>query len=241
MSPIPLVLIPGLMCDQRLWQPQIDYFAGSQTIIVADVSKQCSIADMAVSILSTVQKPFILAGLSMGGIVAFEVLRQAPEQVLGLALLDTNAKAEPEERKKLRFEQINAVHKGQLLDIIEQDLMPKYLAVKNQQDKAIKKIIIDMAISLGEQVFERQSHALMGRQDSMASLANISCPTEVLCGEDDALCPVETHTLIADRIPHANLTVVKECGHMSTLEDPHKVNSMLSRLIERVESDMSDA
>ena len=235
MTTYPLLFVPGLMCDHRLWQPQLEYFECERGVIVADVSQDSSIEAMASRALSAVAGDFILAGLSMGGIIAFEMIRQAPARIKGLALLDTNAMAESEARKKERRRQIAEARKGNLSQIVIEELKPNYLAPAHRQDKQLKEKILSMAEEQGINVFEQQSRALMGRRESVETLRKIECPTEVLCGQEDELCPVEYHQMMASHIRGAHLTVLPDCGHISSLEAPIVVNKMLKDLIERVE------
>ena len=237
MTTHPILFVPGLMCDHRLWQPQVECFECERTVAVADVSRDASIEAMASRALTAVAGDFILAGLSMGGIIAFEMVRQAPERIKGLALLDTNAMAESDARKKERTRQIAEARKGQLSRIVIEELKPNYLAPAHRQDRQLKEKILAMAQDQGIAVFEQQSRALMGRRESVETLSKIQCPTEVLCGQEDELCPVEYHQMMASHIPGAHLTVLPDCGHMSSLEAPIVVNKMLKDLIKRVEGE----
>lgn len=235
MTTYPLLFVPGLMCDHRLWQPQVEFFELERPVIVADVSKDASIEAMASRALSSVEGDFILIGLSMGGIIAFEMIRQAQTRIKGLALLDTNAMAESDARKKERKRQIAEAREGHLSRIVIEELKPNYLAPTHRQDKELKGKILAMAEDQGLAVFEQQSHALMARRESLDTLRKIDCPTEVLCGQEDELCPVEYHQMMASNIENAHLTVLPDCGHMSSLEAPIVVNKMLQGLIQRVE------
>jgi len=236
MTAYPLLFIPGMMCDDTLWSPQIDHFSSLRQTVVADLSRGDSIEEMAKNALNSVDGDFIAIGLSMGGIIAFEMWRQAPERIKGLALLDTNAMAESDARKQERHRQIIDAKQGHLMKLLVDEFKPRYLAPTHRQDKDLLEKIRLMAEGLGLPVFEQQSKALMNRCDSMQTLPTITCPTEVLCGEDDELCPVEYHQMMAVHIPDARLTVLPDCGHLSSLEAPAVVNRMISDLIQRVET-----
>lgn len=235
MQKYPLVLVPGLMCDRRLWTPQIEAFSDQRPVIVPDLSMCNSVVEMAQCALNLVDGDFVLAGLSMGGIVAFEMWRQSPERIKGLALLDTNAMKESEARKKERLRQIREVRAGDLVRILVEELKPNYLAAVHRADMNLLDTLRQMGEDQGPDVFERHCKALMVRPESLETLKSITCPTRVLCGQEDELCPVEYHQMMASLIPSSTLTVLPDCGHMSSLEAPAIVNSMLSDLIERAE------
>ncbi|MDH3747593.1 MAG: alpha/beta hydrolase [Gammaproteobacteria bacterium] len=223
-----ILLLPGMMCDERLWLHQIA--AIDVPIHVADTSRSDNFADMAAQALAAAPPEFAMAGLSMGGILAFEIWRQASERVTHLALLDTNPHPDAPSRKSMRYEQIEEAASGNLHKLAVESLKPLYLAEKNRGDEAILATILAMALKLGPEVFERQSLALLNRPDSAATLANISCPTSVICGREDAICPVRYHEFMAREISGANLVVIDDCGHLSTMEQPEVVTEELLRL-----------
>jgi len=224
-----------MMCNHLLWVSQVEEFGSSRDVVVGDLSHGESIEAIAAYILERAPTEFILAGISMGGIVAFEIWKLAPERVKGLALLDTNAKADSQERKKVRVRQIRDARQGLLERIIINELKPDYMAPIHRYDKELLATLMQMAVDLGVDVFERQSLALMNRSAQIDVLETITCPVEVLCGEEDFLCPVEFHQILAGLIPDAHLTVLQDCGHVSSMEAPIRVNNMLENLILRVE------
>ena len=223
-----VLLLPGMMCDERLWSHQIA--AISLPVYVADLSKSDNLGEMAEQVLAEAPPRFALAGLSMGGILAFEILRQAPERVTHVALLDTNPHPDSPNKKALRFEQIAIAASGKLEQLAVESLKPLYLAEKNRNNERILQTVLDMALKLGPDVFERQSLAVMNRPDSVPGLAGISCPSSVICGREDAICPVRFHELMASEIPDANLVVIDDCGHLSSMEAPTGVTEELLRL-----------
>jgi pimeloyl-ACP methyl ester carboxylesterase len=223
-----ILLLPGMMCDERLWSHQAA--AMSVPVTVADTSKADNIRDMAAQALAAAPSQFAMAGLSMGGILAFEIWRQAPERVTHLALLDTNPHPDKPGNKPLRLEQIATATSGKLEQLAIESLKPLYLAEKNRDDEILLRTILDMALKLGPEVFERQSLAVMNRPDSVPTLATISCPTSVMCGREDAICPVRFHEFMAQEIPGAELVVIDDCGHMSSMEQPEVVTEELLRL-----------
>lgn len=223
-----ILLLPGMMCDERLWSHQIAAF--DVPVSVADTSQSDNLADMAAQVLATAPPRFAMAGLSMGGILAFEMWRQASERITHLALLDTNPYPDAPDRKSVRFEQIAAAAAGKLEELAIESLKPLYLAEKNRNDNKMLKTILDMALELGPEVFERQSLAVMNRPDSAPMLANISCPTTVICGREDTICPVRFHEFMAQEIPDSNLVVINDCGHLSSMEQPEVVTEELLHL-----------
>ncbi|MDJ0938735.1 MAG: alpha/beta fold hydrolase [Woeseiaceae bacterium] len=224
-----LLLLPGMMCDERLWGPQAE--ALPQAITHADTTSADNFDDMARAVLAEAPERFALAGLSMGGILAFEIWRQAPERVTHMALLDTNPHAEKPERQATRLEQIHTALAGGLRELATESLKPLYLAESNRDDEELLDTILDMALDLGPEVFRRQSLALRDRVDSVPTLLTIHCPTLVLCGSEDRLCPPAYHELMAERIPDARLAIVADCGHLSTLEQPGRVTHELETLL----------
>ena len=224
-----ILLLPGMMCDARQWAHQEAQF--SVPVLHADCSKHDSLADMAASVLANAPERFALVGLSMGGILAFEIWRQAEDRITHLALLDTNPHAESPERQTLRLQQIKDAADGRLREMAIESLKPLYLAEAHRDDEAILNIILDMAMDLGPDVFRLQSLALRGRSDSVPTLASISCPTLVMCGDEDTLCPVTYHELMAEQIPNARLKVIDSCGHLSSLEQPEVVTRELQTLL----------
>lgn len=219
---IPLVLLPGLINDERLWQSQIESLADLAECSVGDVGLADSIPALAASVLSQAPAPrFALAGLSMGGYVALEIMRQAPERVVALALLDTSARADTAEGSAGRRKLIQ--QSASDFDSVIATLLPKMVHPDHLDKDDSGKFFTRMARAVGKDVFIRQQNAIMHRIDSRASLALIRCPTLVLCGREDALTPVAVHEEIADGIPNARLVIVERCGHLSPIDQPAAV------------------
>jgi len=223
-----ILLLPGMMCDERQWQPQLASF--EQAVFHADTTTTDNFRDMATMTLANAPDRFAIAGLSMGGILAFEIWRQAPERVTHMALLDTNPHAEVPERKALRPKQIETALAGGLRKLAIESLKPLYLATAHRDDEELLGTILDMALDLGPDVFRSQSFALRDRIDSVPTLETIDCPTLVMCGDEDTLCPVAYHELMAEMIPNARLRVISNCGHLSSLEQPAEVTAELQHL-----------
>lgn len=224
-----LLLLPGLLDDARLWRHQTENLPGT-TAVVADLTGSDSMALLAANALAQVPtERFALAGLSMGGYVALEIMRQGPGRVEGLALLDTSAKPDTPEASAAR---------RQLMELAETDfpevtrrLMPRLVHPDRLVDEALTTLIASMADDVGKDAFFRQQRAIIDRVDSRPYLGRIQCPTLVLCGRDDAIAPLEVHEEMAGGIPDAGLRVVEHCGHLSTLERPEAVTRAMAAWI----------
>lgn len=222
-----LVLIPGLLCTGALYTAQIAALGGDGArISVADHRGYHTMAGLASAIIKEAPDRFALAGLSMGGYVAFEIMRQAPERVARLALLDTSARADlPEQSENRRRLVALAVKKG--VGVAAREMFPKLVAPSRGGDEALKAAFLEMAEATGVASFASQQAAIMMRVDSRPTLAAIACPTLVLVGEEDELTPPEVAQEIADGITDSRLAVVPGSGHLSTLEAPDAVTAEL--------------
>ena len=181
---LPLVLLPGHMCDARMWAPQVAALSAGRTIHLPDLSGAQTMAALATRVVAEAPPRFALAGLSMGGIVAMEVLRQAPARVERLALLDTNPLAEPEAARALRCERMARMAEGGLDAVVMEEMKPLYLADGPRRTDLLD-LCLAMARALGPDAFRRQSLALMHRPDRTATLAGYPGPALVLMGEED--------------------------------------------------------
>jgi pimeloyl-ACP methyl ester carboxylesterase len=222
---VPFILLPGNMCDQRVWAGIPDALrTDGRTVHFADFSCQTSIAEMARDVLAGAPDGrFFLGGFSMGAIVALELARVAPERIAGLVLIALNASADLPERSAVRPAQQLRASAGQLAQVVKDELKPHYLSLGKRDDPAILRLTMRMALDLGPEVFVRQSEALRTRPDLRPVLSRIGVPTLLLCGAEDALCPPQWHQAWADMIgPGAALTVVEEAGHLLPLEQPEK-------------------
>lgn len=227
---IPLVLVPGFMCDARLFAPQIAVLANDRDVLpvvpVAD-----TLAGMADEVLAAAPRRFALGGLSMGGIVALEIIARAPERVARLALMDTTPLADAPANHSVRTRQIADVQAGHLDTVMRDELKPAYL-VESPAKPAILDLCLDMARGLGPEVFRTQSLALRDRPSHEATLARIDQPTLILCGRQDRLCPVARHQEMHAAIPHSHLEIIDDAGHLPTLEQPERTTAALARWLE---------
>jgi pimeloyl-ACP methyl ester carboxylesterase len=221
-----LLLVPGLMCTAALWAPQIAALADIARCTVGDHTRHKTMAGIARSILAAAPEHFALAGLSMGGYIAYEMLRQAPERVERLALLDTGYRADMPERTAARR---NLIAKAEREGVrrAQELLLPVLIHPSRLGARPLVDTVLQMAVDTGLAAFKRQEAALIGRPDNSPLLSSIGCPTLVLVGREDALTPVKQHREIADSIPGARLEIIADCGHLSTLERPHAVSRAL--------------
>jgi pimeloyl-ACP methyl ester carboxylesterase len=223
-----LVLVPGLLCSPALWGPQVRALSDIAEISVADHTRHASMEEIAEAILAAAPPRFALAGLSMGGYIAYEILRQAPDRVTQLALLDTGARADAPERRAGRLRLVALAEEEGAVKA-QQELLPLLIHTDRLRDKPLVDTVLQMAIDTGVAAFKRQQTAIMTRPDNRPFLSTIKCPTLVLVGGDDALTPPSLAQEIADGIPGARLEIIPDCGHLSSLEQPEAVNRALRR------------
>lgn len=226
-----LVLVPGLLCDQRLWQHQVENLSDLAEPVAADVTESYTIDGLAQAVLRAAPDRFFLAGLSLGGYVALRVVRAAPERVMRLALLDTSARADTPEQTAARLELIE-IARGGRFEEVPQRLLPSFVHPRRLDDAALTSTVVNMARAVGPQAFVRQERAIIKRPDARQYLASISCPSLVLCGREDALTPLYLSEELADGIPGANLLMIESCGHLSTIERPEEVTAGLREWLE---------
>jgi pimeloyl-ACP methyl ester carboxylesterase len=225
-DPLPIVLVPGLNCSARLYAEQIPALWQFGAVAVADHRRDDSMPAIARRVLADAPPRFALAGLSMGGYIALEIMRQAPDRVAKLALLDTGAGPEVPERTTQRKPMIELAQQGRFAEITDHQF-PLLVHRTRHGDAALKAIVRAMNEETGPEAYCRQQRAIIGRSDLRPELAAIACPTLVLVGDDDQLTPPALAREMAAGIPGARLVMVPECGHLSTLERPQAVNEAL--------------
>jgi pimeloyl-ACP methyl ester carboxylesterase len=225
-EPLPTLLLPGLGATARLYAPQIPALWQYGSVMLADHRRDDSIAAIARRVLDQAPPRFSLLGLSMGGYIAFELLRQAPERVARVALLDTTARPDTVEQSARRRELIELARAGRFGELADL-LYPILVHPDRLDDQQLRELVRGMAAETGAEAFIRQQTAIMARRDSRADLAAIRCPTWVLVGEADQLTPPERAQEIVAGIRSARLVVVPASGHLSTLEQPEYVNAAL--------------
>lgn len=225
-SRLPILLVPGLNCSSRLWWPQVPYLWRRGPVAMADHTGADTMAAIAARILEHAPPRFVLAGLSMGGYLSFEIWRQAPDRVAGLILLDTSARPDTPEQTEKRLRQIAIAERGQFEAIAEMQF-PLLVHPDRLGDAELRQTVTKMAEETGAAAFINQQRAIMGRADSRPTLASINVPTLVVVGEGDALTPPDVAQEIAHGIPGASLVVVPGSGHLTTLEKPKQVTDIL--------------
>jgi pimeloyl-ACP methyl ester carboxylesterase len=221
-----LVLLPGLLCDAALWHHQVETLADMAEIVVPDLTRDETVALMARRVIGQAPERFALAGLSMGGYVAFEILRQVPDRVERLALIDTSARADTADQTKHRQALIELSRQGPFRGVTRR-LLPQLIHPSRLDDVALAETIYAMAERSGPEAFSRQEQAIMLRPDSRHDLGLIHCPTVVVCGREDALTPLAVAREMAEKIPRAALVAVEDCGHLAPLERPRTVSAVL--------------
>jgi pimeloyl-ACP methyl ester carboxylesterase len=227
---LPICLVPGLLCSPRLYMGQLPELWRFGAVTIADHTRDDSLGAIVERLLAQLPPRFALIGLSMGGYVALEVMRRAPERVAKLALLDTSARPELAEQTAQRHAQIEMARSGRFAEVPDL-LFPKFVAAERRGDRGLHALVRTMADETGAAAFVRQQTAIMGRPDSRPTLPSIRCPTLVLVGERDELTPPERAAEIAAGVPNARLVAVPECGHLSTLERPDAVTRALVELL----------
>lgn len=224
-----LVLVPGLLCDALLWKAQIGSLGALARCWIADHTRSATMGEVAADVLRDAPfETFALAGLSMGGYVALEIVRQAAQRVSRLALLNTSARADTRAQSRRRKELIGLARGGHFL-AVSQALLPLVLHRARLGDRKLVAAVEKMAKNTGIEAFIRQEHAIMSRRESLALLPRIACPTLVLCGRQDSLTPLQAHQEMTRAIPGARLVVIEDCGHLSTLERPAQVGLALAQ------------
>ena len=223
---IPVLLIPGLADSPRLYEAQLPELWRFGPVTVADHTRDETMSALAARILAHAPPRFALAGLSMGGYAALEIMRQAPDRVLRLALLDTSARPDSAEASARRQQGIAAAERGEYAEVVEQS----WALVSHEHrrgDEVLKAKFTSMHLAVGAETYVRQQRAIISRADSRPTLRNIRCPTLVLVGDGDRLTPPELAHELADGIPGARLVTIQNCGHISALEQPEAVSAAL--------------
>ncbi len=220
-----LILIPGLLLDEVLWRHQADHLKDAVQVTVADVTRDDTIAAMAERVLADAPPRFALAGLSLGGYVAQEIMRQAPERVERLALVATNARADNEEQQKNRISFIKLAEIGKFKGVTPR-LLPSFVHPDRLNDPTVAGVVMDMAERVGQEAFVRQQRAIMARKDGRKDLEAIRIPTLILAGRQDLLCPPKVQEEMAARLTNARLVFIEDCGHLPPLERPHATTAV---------------
>jgi len=221
-----LLILPGLLEDPAAFEPLVNGLSDVSTTLVADLTRSNTIAGLAKDALR--QAPdgnFLLAGHSMGGYVALEVMRQAPQRVSALALLNTHARPDTAESTENRRRLMALADRD--FEGVSTSLLPKLMTREHLEDPVLTGIIGSMALAVGKDAFKRQEEAIIGRIDSRPHLKDIRCRTLVVAARHDQLMPVEILKELADGIPGARLAIVEDSGHMASIEQPERVVALV--------------
>lgn len=229
-----LVLLPGLLCDRALWAPQAKALSDVAECWIPQRLDDDAISAMAARVLRDAPfERFALAGLSMGGYVCMELMRQAPQRVKALALLDTRAPADSPEETQRRHDLIRLAQTARGFQPVTKRMLPLLIHPSRMEDEALIQIVRDMANRTGVDSFVRQQTAIIARRDSRADLPKFSIPSLVLCGRQDVLTSLAMHEEMAGLLADAELIVIEECGHLSTIERPEEVTSAMRSWLKR--------
>jgi pimeloyl-ACP methyl ester carboxylesterase len=228
----PIVLLPGMMCDARLFAHQVADLSKDHVVTVAPVTQGERMSEIASGLIPHLPSKFALAGLSMGGIVAMELLRKIPERITRIALMDTNPLSETPATAASYEPLIVGARAGRLDEVLAEFMRPEYLAPGPQRNEVLG-LVLEMGRSLGAETLVRQARALQRRPDQQGALRRCKCPALVLCGEHDGLTPVKRHSFMAELIPYAELEIIPGAGHLPTLEQPNLTTQALRKWMEQ--------
>lgn len=226
MSKPTLLLIAGMPLDVALWAHQTAYLSQIADIAHADNRGADSIAELARRALAGAPDRFALAGLSMGGYIAMEIMRQAPERVAKLALLNTNARSDTPEQTANRRQAIDLARQGKMKAVVAASIN-RLIHPDRLNDRDVVDSVYAQAEAVGVEGYVNQQNAIIGRIDSRESLKAVRCPTLVICGRQDALSPPDIHAEMSDAVPGGRLAIIEECGHLAPMERPHAVTALL--------------
>jgi pimeloyl-ACP methyl ester carboxylesterase len=224
---LPLLLLPGTLCDATLFAHQLAHLSDIVIPRVVLVHLQDNLGDVARDVLSQVDGEFAVAGLSYGGIVAFELWRQAPERIVRMALLNTNPHAASPQTREKQQRFVGMAHLGAFREITTDFLKDTMLHPDHQQDLALRRAVLHMAENIGVQGFVNTVRAQLARPNALPDLPSITCPTLVLTGREDIVVPLPVHEEMARLLPNSHLVILEQCGHLSTLEQPVLVTQAL--------------
>lgn len=228
-----LVLVPGLLCTADLWRDQVNALSDITEITIGDHTQDDSMSEIAKRILAAAPERFALAGLSMGGYIVLEMMRQAPERITHLAIMDSRAVADTPEDYQRRLDFIRLVEQGSAFKGVTRSLLPTLIHKSRLNDEELVSRIFKMAEDIGKEAFLRQERALLDRPVLTGMLRTISCPTLVLAGADDKLIPPKIQREMAVEIPTAQYVEIPNCGHLPTMEEPEITSNYMRHWLAR--------
>ena len=226
----PLVLIPGLMADARLFLPQIVQLGADRAMQVVLPSKGETVEQMSDAMLAGLPEKFALLGHGLGGDVALDLIRRVPDRVTRVILMATDPLAEPPQTAAAREARIVAARSGRLAEAMRQEIPASAIVDAPWRDE-IMALVQDMALGLGEGVFLRQSRALQRRPDQQKTMRRVKLPVLVIAGEADTLVPMRRQEFTANLMPYGKLAVIEGAGHLASLEQPEAVSQAVSSFL----------
>lgn len=223
-----ITLLPGLACDAALWTSQIEVLRADWAVNVSEVhQRHAGLPQMAAALLAEQRGELILCGASMGGMLALEVWRQAPQRVRAMALLGTSARPDTAELLRLRTEAIKLFEQGRWREVLIANVAFAFEPRNASADTTLAPRYVHMIERAGARQLIAQNRAVMARPDSRPLLPEVDCPVLVACGDADLLTPPNHSSEMAALLPHAELHIIESCGHMLTMERPSQVNGVL--------------
>jgi pimeloyl-ACP methyl ester carboxylesterase len=222
----PLVLLPGMMCDARVWATQLTVLSYQRPVTIAPVCMGDRIEEIASELLSSLPTKFALCGHGMGGAIALELVRRAPERVIRLALIGTNPLSDTPQDAADREPRMIGAKSGRFEPMLKNDILPRHVGGGPLRAHAIGEMQ-EMAMSLGADTYVRQERAMQRRRDQQSTLRRITQPTLILAGEDDQIVPLKRQEFLAELIPYAKFGVLHGVGHTVMLEDPEGTTEAL--------------
>lgn len=215
------MMVPGLNCTGEVFAPSLQALAGFGHVQLAQTNLGDSLVEIAEALLDAAPDRFALAGFSMGGYIAFEILRQAPERITKLALLSTQAHPDTQDISAMRQQKIKLVRAGRIQPYVP-DENDEVLDISSRQRQDLVQLRQRMSAQLGPDVYVQHQTAIMNRIDSRPTLKSIDVPTMILVGENDSVCPPENAALMAQTIPNAQLFSIAHAGHFAIVEQPER-------------------
>ena len=223
-----ILFLPGTLCTGAMFEQQIKHLSQyCEQVSVVSFTTENTLAAMAETVIAATEgKPCALVGFSMGGIVALEVAKTRPELIAKLALVNSNCHADLPERKKARKAQIAQAQSGQLVELLTSTFLPNYLFKANADHEAL---ILDMATSLGADVFQAQVTAIEDRPDLLKHLKQLSADIVIIAGAQDKICPSEHQQMMHNEVAGSELILLEQCAHFSPLEQAEQVSKALAK------------
>lgn len=226
-----LLLLPGLVCDDAIWEHQASHFSKITTVRIPDYGLSDSLEKMAQVVLRDAPERFAVAGHSMGGRVAFEIMRRVPERVAGLAILDSayrpRAAGEAGEAERVKRFALLEVAQSQGMRAMAREWIPKIVHPARLKDEPLINSVVEMIARKTAEIFTAQINALLDRPDAAPVLSAVRCPTMILCGREDLWSPLAGHREMAALAPQSKLVIIENCAHMAPMERPEEVSAAL--------------